>query len=283
MCVPLTTPLTRPGEKPWALINLPPFPAIAMKILQLLQRDNVGMKELSEVIRADPAFASQVLTLANSPLVAVRREVKSILQATALLGLNRVKALALTVSMKVYLTESFQIPALLACWRHTLACALLAEELAMVSLMEKDVAYMYGLLHDVGRLALGMIRPLEYTNLLAAADEEPVDMMAKEREMFGMDHSEAGRWLAESWKLPPEFAEVAARHHQEPKGKFDFVALVHHSCAMADALGFAGVRPLRPKKFHEILSELPARERGRFESDPERLAARVATKIHSFE
>lgn len=283
MCALATSDSTRQDKKPWALINLPPFPAIAMKIMQLLSKDNVGMKELGEVIRADPAFASEVLTLANSPLLGVRNEIRTILQATALLGLNRVKALALTVSMKSYLTQSFQIPALLACWRHSLACALLAEEVAVVSLIEKDFAYMAGLVHDIGRLALGMIKPLEYANMLSAADEQPFDVLAREREMFEVDHCQAGRWLAEAWKLPTEFPEIIANHHAEPNGKFDMTALIHLTCEMADTLGFAAVRPLRPKKFGEILRDLPARERARFDPDPDRLATRIATKINSFE
>lgn len=270
-------------KKPWALINLPPFPAIAMRIMQLLSRDDVGMKELSEVIRADPAFAAEVLTLANSPLLGIRGEIRTILQATALLGLARVKALALTVSMKVYLTESFQIPALLACWRHSLACALLAEEIATVSMIEKDFAYMAGLVHDVGRLALGMIKPLDYANMLAAAEQQPFDVLARERELFGVDHCEAGRWLSQSWKLPKEFPEIIANHHAEPNGKFDMTALIHLACDMADTLGFAAVRPLWPKTFGEILHSLPAREKARFDPDPDRLATRVATKITSFE
>jgi HD-like signal output (HDOD) protein len=271
-------------DRPWALIDLPPFPAVAMRVLKLLAREDVGMKELTREIQADLSLSAEVLTLANSVLFGFRSEIKNILQATALLGAERVKAIALTIAMKTYLTKSFQIPALLACWRHSLACALIAEELAKVSLVEKGLAYTMGLLHDVGRLALGMIKPVEYANLLASSEETRFDALERERELFGMDHCQAGRWLTQAWKLPKVFAEVTAHHHNTPPaGKFDMVALIHCSCQMADTLGFEAVRPLHPLSFQEILQSLPARERGRFKPDSEELRMNVAIKITAME
>ncbi|MGH9444160.1 MAG: HDOD domain-containing protein [Terriglobia bacterium] len=273
----------RNQQKPWALIDLPPFPAVAMRVLSLLARQDVGMKELTREIQSDPALALQILTLANSVLFGFRTEIKNVLQATALLGAERVKAIALTIAMKTYLMESFQIPALLACWRHSLACALIAEDLAMASMIEKDVAYVAGLLHDIGRLALGMIKPIEYANMLASAREKPFDILEREREMFGMNHCEAGRWLTDAWKLPKIFGQVAALHHHPPSAKFDVVRVASAACLMADALGFEAVRPLRPRPFQEILQSLPAREQVRFHPDPEQLAMTVAMKINSLE
>jgi len=111
------------AEKPSAVTNLPPFPTVAMKIMQLLSTEDTSMRELAGLITADPAFSTEILILANSPLFAFRTEIKSILQATALLGLQRVKALALTVGIKGYLADSLKIPVLRACWQHSLACA----------------------------------------------------------------------------------------------------------------------------------------------------------------
>lgn len=279
----LNTARNETAERPWALINLPPFPAVAMRVLQLLSREDLGLKELTQQIQADPVLASEILVLANSVLFGFRTEIRSILQATTLLGAQRVKGIALTIAMKTYLTKSFQIPALLACWRHNLATALVAEELARISLIEKDFAYVAGLLHDVGRLALGMIKPIEYANLLTANTKEAVNILSAERELFGMDHCEAGRWLTESWKLPKVFVEVAGRHHAPKGNTFDIVALVNRSCLMADTLGFSAVESASQKRFEDILLSLPERERKRFDPDPKKFAVNLAIKIHSLE
>jgi HD-like signal output (HDOD) protein len=269
-------------ERPWALIDLPPFPAVALRVLNLVSREDVGLKELTREIQADPALSLEILTIANSVLFGFRTEIKNILQATALLGADRVKAIALTIAMKTYLMESFQVPALLACWRHSLACALIAEDLALASMIEKDFAYVAGLLHDIGRLALGMIKPVEYGNLLASAQEKSFDVLEREREMFGMNHCEAGRWLTDAWKLPKMFGQVAALHHHPPD-KFDIVKVVSTACLMADALGFEAVHPQRPRTFQDIQQSLPDRERSLFRPNPDQLSLTVAMKINSLE
>jgi putative nucleotidyltransferase with HDIG domain len=282
----MTRTVARPGksEKPWALINLPPFPAVAMRVLQLIDKDDVGIQKLTDLIRADLALSTEILTLANSALYAFRTEIKSILQAAVLLGLQRVKALAITVGMRVYLTDSMKIPALLACWRHSLASALLAEDLAIGNFVDKDSAYTAALLHDIGRLALAVIQPAKYADFLKSTEDEPCDVLERERELFEIDHCQAGRWLVEAWKLPRTFADVTAHHHTQPNNRIpEIVALVRHSCLLADALGFAAVRSLAAPSYQDILEELSVRERRRFPQDPEELSIKIATKINSME
>jgi putative nucleotidyltransferase with HDIG domain len=249
-----------------------------MRVLDLLAKENLGLKELTQQIQSDPVLSSEILTLANSVLFGFRTEIRTVLQATTLLGAQRVKGIAMTIAMKTYLTESFQIPALLASWRHNLACALVAEEVARVSLIEKDFAYLAGLLHDIGRLALGMLKPQEYANLLSSNEENPTSILARERDLFGVDHCEAGKKLMESWKLPQSFIDVAYRHHAPRGSQFDIVALVNRSCLIADAINSSA-----PQRFEDILSTLPDRERKRFNPNPDQFAMNVAIKIHALE
>jgi putative nucleotidyltransferase with HDIG domain len=277
-------PASELARKPWALINLPPFPAVAARILQLLSKEDAGMKELADLIRSDVAFSSEVLTMANSALFTFRTEITGILQATVLLGLQRVKAVALTVGMRSYLVDSLKIPGVLACWRHSLACALLCEEFAGACLMERDTAYLAGLMHDIGRLALTVVEPLHYSNLLLAAEEDEVNILDEERKLFGMDHCQAGRWLAEQWKLPPHFAEIAAHHHsRQVADKFDLLALVQVACRLADCIGFWAVRPARPLKFRDVLRDLPVAAHTNGEISQQDLTLKVAMKINSIE
>jgi HD-like signal output (HDOD) protein len=282
----MTAPAPRSAnsEKPWALINLPPFPAVALKLLRLIDEDEVGIQKLTNLIRADVALSTEILTIANSALFAFRTEITSVLQAAVLLGLQRVKALAVTVGMRVYLTDSMKIPALLACWRHSLACALLAEELAIGNLMDKDSLYTAGLIHDIGRLALAVIQPAGYAHFLTNTEAYPCDVLKEERQLFGIDHCEAGRWLVEAWKLPRSFADVTAHHHAEPKnGEAEVVGLVRHACRLADTLGFAAARSLDTRTYQELLERLSPRERKQLPVDQDALALKIATKINAME
>ena len=158
--------MIRQSRLPWAHLRIPPFPQLAMRILQLTNNEDVSMRHLSTLISSEPAFSSEVLTIANSALYATRFPITSVLQAIAVLGTKSLKGVCLTVGVRAYLGESLNHQSLRAIWRHSLACALVARQLARAGSMDKDAAYTAGILHDIGRLALAVISPKEYAALL---------------------------------------------------------------------------------------------------------------------
>jgi hypothetical protein len=125
---------------PQALTGVPPFPAVAIRALKFISNESGQLRALSELIATDSALSGEILRVVNSPLVGLRNEISSILQAIVLLGLEHVKGVVLTIATKSYLGDSLEIPALRACWRHSLACAVIAKDLAPLSLVEPDVA-----------------------------------------------------------------------------------------------------------------------------------------------
>jgi putative nucleotidyltransferase with HDIG domain len=272
------------AEMPLALVDVPPFPAVALRALQLVSKEEGRLRDLNDLISSDQAIAAQLLRLTNSPLYGIRVEITSTLQATMLLGFERVKGLLLTIGIKSYLRDTLQLPALAACWRHSLACALVTEELAKLSLADKEVAYTAGLVHDLGRLALAIVHCNSYGEFVKSSEGSPCDVLVRERELFGIDHCEAGRALMTSWNLPQELIAVAAHHHGPRNGsKFDTLAAVRFSCMMSDTLGFHVARSIHTRTYQELLEELPAAERKQFPAEAEELASRIAGKIKSIE
>jgi HD-like signal output (HDOD) protein len=270
--------------KPGSLSEVPAFPAVAIKTLQVMSRERGELSELSELISSDAAMAAGILRMANSALFNIRMEIRGVLQAIHLLGLERVKGVVVTVAMKAYLGQSIEVPVLRACWRHSLACAIVAEEFAKASLMEADVAYTAGLMHDVGRLGLIAAYPKEYTDFLLKAENEPCDAMARERDLFGVDHCKAGQLLVTRWNLPRIFSEVTLRHHDSLNpGDPTILTVVRQSCRMAEILGFGVVHPIHPTSYEENLKGLPDRERNRFPKESSELVQQIASKINSIE
>ena len=151
--------------------------------------------------------------------------------------------------------------------------------------MRSDDAYTAGILHDLGRIALAAIRPQPYAKLLQSAEEQPCDIRERERDLFGIDHCEAGRSLVTAWRLPEELAAITSHHHDEvQKGNgFDLVSLVHYSCRFADVLGFHAVRPLHPRKYDDVLQEVPLPERRMFTFAPQTMALTIANRIEALE
>jgi len=270
----------KPQDRKALLARIPAFPPIVLRLLDLLSRDNVEIRELVRLISADPALSAQILRVANSPLFGFRSQIDSLQSALVVLGLQRIRALSMTVATANHMKAVLHIEELSRCWRHMLACALLSEELAHSCAITDDRAYTAGLLHDVGRLGLLLAYPDEYAQILRNADRNALELLDVEREAFGMDHCEAGRTLAGQWNLPPDFQIVAARHH-DPQANFeaDLLSIVHLGCKLADSLGFWVVKPLKPCTPEEIQESLPAALRSRVRIDGERWRETVERRI----
>jgi putative nucleotidyltransferase with HDIG domain len=276
-------PETRATTAPWALDALPPFPWIAKRLMATLARENVDITEVGKLIAAEPVFATRVLQLANSPLFALERQVKTISHAIILLGLDRVKAITFTRAMEDFITPALNIQALRACWQNSLAVALIAEKLARAARMDGDFAYVAGLLRDIGRLALLVKYPEPYANLLAVSGEEHFDLMMMERELFDIDHCEAGAWLMQQLPFPPELAEIITSHHQRlDPSTFGMVHLVQCADRLADALGFGVLLDAPKPALEDVLKQLPESARARLGDDYERWKAEIAARLQAW-
>jgi HD-like signal output (HDOD) protein len=270
---------------PWAYLRLPPFPQVAIRVLQLVNNENVQLRQLSELISSDTAFASEVLTIANSLLYAPRFPASSIQQAIAVLGANNLQGLCLTVAVRSYLGKTLSQPAMRDLWRHNLACGLVAEQLASAGFMDRDIAYTSGVMHDLGRLALAVLRPKEYGLLLGSYSGPPESILKAERDLFGWDHCAAGRELIADWKLPEDFGAIAGEHHcrRAEGGSWEMTDLINVSCRMADAAGYPAFPGCETSRFEDLLKELPTQERRLFHSTVETLTFEVTKRIEAIE
>ncbi len=273
------------ANMPWAHLRLPPFPQVAVRVLQLANNENVQLHQLCDLISSDPAFASEVLTVANSLLYAPRYPSTTIMQAVAVLGANTLQGMCVTVGVRAYLGKTMSQPAMRNLWRHNLACAMVAERLAATGFIDKDQAYTAGILHDVGRMALAVIQPKDYAALLETHRGGSATILEAERELFGWNHCETGRQLVADWKLPQDLETVVADHHAERRndGAWDVTELVKVSCAMASSIGYAAFPGCEAAFYPDLLKQLPARERRLFLADAEALKSEVAESIHAIE
>lgn len=280
-----TSAKARLAGVPWELLTLPAFPSVSAKALQLLSGSETRLLELYQVICSDPSFSSEVLRVANSPLYPLPSAISNVTQAAMLLGFDRLKSVAVTIGIRSYLKDVLTVPALRACWRHSLACALIAEEAASATPMRNDDAYTAGILHDLGRLALAAIYPKAYAELLQSIEDQPRDILQCERDLFGVDHCEAGCCLVSAWKLPEKLVAVTSHHHDDMKGRmeFDLVSMVHYGCRFADVLGFYAARPDHSREYEELLQELPPGQRRMFTFDPHAMAQTIASRIDALD
>ena len=245
------------AARPWALRLIPPFPAVANRVLSIVSDENVAASDISAIIKIDPTFTAEILRVANSALFGFRREIGSVDHAVTVLGLNRVKTMATYIALNAMVKPVLKVEELRRIWVHSLVTALLTEELARASNSCHDVAYTTGMLHNLGSLGLMAAYPEEYKRMLEVSAECGFDLILTERDLFEIDHCAAGAYLAEEWNFPDAMIEAIATHHLPPKKGLSLSNVVRVAWRVADALRFAPFPPETGATFDELIAMIP--------------------------
>jgi putative nucleotidyltransferase with HDIG domain len=218
-----------------AVDQLPSAPEVAQRMLVAINREDVSLRQLTALIERDQALAARLLRLSNSALFAVRSKVTGIAQAVTLLGFARVRDLVLGLSVWGALdgksTSGRRYRK--AMWQHTGLVAAASKLLAERVRGDGGLAFTAGLLHDVGKLVLGLRLGDSYWSLLDEAPERG-GAAAVELEAFGCTHATVGGWLLQLWGMPPALVDPVAMHADplDPAFGLDLPAIV----AVADRL-----------------------------------------------
>ncbi len=267
---------------PIRLCNLPPFHGVAAQVASMADGSEISVQQIAGMIGTDPALAAEVLFLANSSLFGFPGRIPSLPHAIAVLGLDRIKSLACAVALRALARGSG--PLIRPCWRHCVACSVIAEELAPAFGCAPEQASVAGLLHDVGRFGFLRSYVKEFGPLLVADYRDPAEILKAERQALNADHQEAGAWLIEYWVLPKSFAEIC-EHHHAPLRESDSPLLktIKIACQLADAMGFSVVRYNAMNSYEEILQSAPVPILRRGLSAEEDLRAKVEAKLNVFD
>lgn len=190
-------------------MELPPLPATASEVLSLCQQDSTDAAKLSAVIHRDQTLASNVLRVANSAAHAGQVPCSALQQAVSRLGMQLVTEIAMAVAVRGRMFVNPDCAELLgSLWRHAVLTGFYTKEIARLRRRNVEIAFLCGLLHDVGKAALlnGVDRVLGRERMTAPVEE----LLAAVREQ----HVPAGALLAAQWKLPDQVAEAIAWHHE---------------------------------------------------------------------
>jgi HD-like signal output (HDOD) protein len=201
--------------------TLPALPSIAQEILSINLASDKSDEKLLKLIEKDPAISARIIGLANSPLFGTSRKILTTHDAAAVLGIKRIKMIALSFAMMSAVTRKsagqFDVTHL---WQHSIAIALAMEALSKAMPQSRrptdEEIYLAGLLHDIGFLVLDYIDP-ELSNrfharLAAAGESHYIEL---EAEMLELNHCELGALLAEHWNLMPGIIAVLRHHHED--------------------------------------------------------------------
>ncbi|KYC29085.1 putative domain HDIG-containing protein [Sterolibacterium denitrificans] len=221
--------------------NLPAAPAVVMQLMEYLERDEVEGKEVARLIAQDPVLAAKCLSLANSSVYAVQRRVSTIQDALVVVGQQAVAAMVSSMAV----TERFQRLRIEGYdprnfWLHSVCTAFSARALARYTRINPETAFVTGLIHDIGQLALAARFPEHFSAVLEYKRDKDCRTIDAEKRVLGFTHSQVGEAVAEELKFTPEVARAVAGHHEpEAHPASTLTSLIHVADVLGHTLEFA--------------------------------------------
>jgi putative nucleotidyltransferase with HDIG domain len=200
-----------------AIAEVKPIPQVALKILRLIGEDNYDIDKVAEEVKKDQVIAARTLHLCNSAMFAKRQEVLTLDHALVYLGQELFIKLVISAAVRSYYNQSSlgysQCKGGL--YHHAIGTAMIAEKIARkTAIADPAIAYTAGLLHDIGKVVLDHYIADNYPLLYREFQEKSSEIIAVETKILGMDHTRAGRLLAEKWSLPGHLTEAIGFHHR---------------------------------------------------------------------
>lgn len=226
-----TDPATKSTSKESAVVNLrerisklqrlPAMPDMPSKILALRNNPNGTLDDLVAIIEKDLSLTAQILRYSNSPLFRHHTPASSLRDAIfRVLGYETV----LHMSLGYALGRHFKLPVKgplgnATFWQHATHAAALAQQLAQAipkaNRPKPGIAYLAGLLHDIGFLVLNLFFRNEHEWLNMMLINHPNQSVLEiEKRLLGISHMELGAWLFKAWQIPEELIAVVEYHHE---------------------------------------------------------------------
>lgn len=209
-------------------------PAVADEVRALLGQAGEGenTRRFADLITLDPALSCRVLQTANSPYFRRASAVATVPHAMIIVGIQHIQKVVKEAVAESEKRQAFSGITDIArsFWRHAVVVGRIADLLKeVVRINTATDIYLAGLLHDLGMLALDQFTPNFYPQLQNKETEFAKDLVKAEKDFIGVDHGQAGAWIAEGLGLPPAYSDVMRFHHTPDKSHSNVlpVALVN--------------------------------------------------------
>jgi len=195
--------------------DLPPFSPTLNRLLATLAREDASFSQIGDLIEKDTVVSGNVLHLVNSALYGRRGTINSVRHAVSLLGVNKLRNAALGMSITRMWNDVRTPPgfSMARFNQHAAATAILADLLAQrLPVSYPEGAFVTGLLHDIGRLLIGIALREEHEDIMRMV-QQGESLLAAESEVLGVTHPELSAEALHIWQLPALIQAGALHHH----------------------------------------------------------------------
>lgn len=225
--------------------ELPPMPQVAHQALEIIADPESSLEKLAEVLNEDPSLLAMIIKVSNSALYSSGQTISTIQGAVTKLGLSIIHSLVLTAATRTLFPEGDENMRHLSTqlWLHSQGCGLAARVIATTChYPAPEEAFVGGLLHDIGRLAILLHFPTKYAAISSQLGLDEENLLTAEQQILGFDHTLIGQMLAAKWHLPAGLQACIEQHHAPLEASSNYRQL---TCivALADHLSQAASQP----------------------------------------
>lgn len=195
--------------------EIPILKSIHAKISSLLgSRSEASVSNIARIIKSDISLASRILRIVNSPYYGFVNKITNIDRAIVLMGFNAIKSLLISS----YFLEKME-NTLRSLWRHSFFCAMsaryLTTRLTSSINIDPDDVFATALIHDIGRVIIGLAFPDKLSEIIRRAEKEKRFYIEVEKEILGINHDIIGYSIFKEWEFPISIC-MPVRYHHNP-------------------------------------------------------------------
>ena len=192
----------------WRTLDVVPMvPTVAQQVLELATDPDLTAQRIAHVVSRDPVLATRVLQSANSALSASAVEITSIKDAVVRMGTHPVRNLVTAACVASLLKHRGTYGSRGREFiDHGIGTAYIAWFLADAAGKPRDEVFVYGLLHDIGKLLIHQLANKPPAGIAKPPQEEVAAIMSEQ-------HAALGGALLRWWHRPAALADAVTHHH----------------------------------------------------------------------
>lgn len=190
-------------------LEIPRLPQVAGRILELSQNPSTDIDEVVRAIATDPLLVTRILTIANSAAYGGGEPIQSLSAALMRIGLKVVQHMVFSESIRLRIFSARSYRSILEqSWKLSMGAAVACEALSRATGLEREGAFLLGLLHDTGKPVLvNAISECEKQNGGRPLGDDLVEIVMSQM------HEEVGAYVLERWGMAAPIVEAARAHH----------------------------------------------------------------------
>jgi len=246
--------------------KLPPFPQVALRVMEMVQDEDVSFGKIAEVVQYDQAITANVLRVCNSPFFGLRRKISSVKEALVYMGQKYFMEVVVGMASSQYFRQGQEGYDLAQgeLWRHSVACAIASRLLSRkLGRPEDQLLFTTALLHDIGKVVLSHFVAEAFDEIRRRV-EKGLSFLEAEEAVVGIDHATLGGKIAKRWAFPEEMTRAIVLHHRPELAPEDdaITPLIYLADLLCLQMGIGtGADGLLYRAKEEVLRKFDLRER----------------------